>query len=54
MAYISIAEYTKKTGIKSKQLIYNRIANGKMIKDKDWTESKVEKIKKLVREDYKI
>jgi len=56
MAYISIAEYYKRNidKMETPQLIYNRIATGKMIKGKDWRSVEIKVEKKEVNEDYKI
>lgn len=40
MPWVSVAEYCKKKGIKSPQIVYNRIANGKISKT-DWREVEV-------------
>ena len=45
MPWISVAQYAKKIGVKSPQIIYNRIAIGKLKKDKDWREIEI-KIKR--------
>lgn len=41
MAWISIAEYCKKKGIKNPEVVYNKIARGELRKDVDWREVEV-------------
>lgn len=50
MAWISIRAYCKKKGLKSPQLVYNRIYTGKLIKGKDWREVVVTKIVKQIKD----
>lgn len=52
--WISVAEYTKLMGLSSTQLVYNRIAVGKMKKDVEWREVEVtKKVKQVLYEDNK-
>ncbi len=41
MAWVTIAEFCKKKGIKHPEVVYNKIATGKLEKDKDWREVEV-------------
>ena len=41
MQWVSIRKYCKDNGIKSPQIVYNRIANGKLKKGVDWREVEV-------------
>lgn len=48
MAWVGVAAYCREKGIKSPQIIYNRIATGKMPKD-EWREVEVVIKRKQVR-----
>lgn len=41
MTWITVAEFARKTGKKSPQVIYNKIATGKLVKDVQWREVEV-------------